>query len=469
MAARSACRAGQFDPVTGCEPDPACKDASGNLVYLSSEQDQINARCANQKRRFGIDFLYPIDRYSQGFTQSTVADRDGNIVQNPIFSDLDTNDNNTNIRNSGLVFVAGIVGVPWQDIARQNAQGVPDLKAGLDKDGNPVGGFKDADELLLPVAGLANTWDAIVGDPATNTPPADPHMVESVEPRQGTNPITNTTLAGVDATSNQADPINGHEYTIAARNDLQYACIFPLPNGTERECEGLGSACDCSAADNNKPLCDQGVDGRSLQVNAKAYPGLRELQLVKALGPQGIVGSVCPAQIEAAEASDYGYRPAVGAIVDRLKTALGGQCLPRTLEPDAEGQVACLIIEARNSGGACDCGSYPSRQEVSEEHKQAKLAALADPIAKAAGWDCVCEIKQLDEQSGLVACQETIPPTPVDENVNGWCYIDPTRSPPVGKQEIVAKCPKTEQRLIRFVNKGEAQLGATLFITCSGE
>ena len=46
-----------------------------------------------------------------------------------------------------LVFLAGIVGVPWQDIARKDAQGKPDLLGGLDSNRKPVGGFMSAREL----------------------------------------------------------------------------------------------------------------------------------------------------------------------------------------------------------------------------------------------------------------------------------------------------------------------------------
>ena len=54
-------------------------------------------------------------------------------------------------------------------------------------------------------------------------------------------------------------------------------------------------------------------------------------------------------------------------------------------------------------------------------------------------------------------------------NVNGWCYIDATTTPATGNAQLVAKCPQTEQRTIRFVGTGNPDAGTTLFITCSGE
>jgi hypothetical protein len=64
----------------------------------SDMEDNINLRCWDQKRRFGIDFLYPIDRYTQAFTQATIVNRAGELVPNPLFSDLNPADGITEIR-----------------------------------------------------------------------------------------------------------------------------------------------------------------------------------------------------------------------------------------------------------------------------------------------------------------------------------------------------------------------------------
>jgi len=484
FAARAECATNPNDPCCAscakqpaeCPADPTCDAPDGTPRLLDPAEDHINRRCFDQKRRFGVDFLYPTDRYVQGLTQLQVSDRDGNLVANPIFSDLNPDDDLSNIRDVGLVFLAGIVGVPWQDIARVNSSGAPDLVNGLDQDGNPVGGFKNADELIQETAGYPSTWDIILGDPANLQLPADPHMIESTDPRSGTNPITMTSLAP-PGSPNGTDPINGHEWTITTKDDLQYACIFPLLPGTERDCK-VDDPCDCteSAAapdDNNtNPLCELDPTGGTeptFQDKAKAYPGLRQLQVLRGIGKQGIVGSVCPVQVENDVAPDYGYRPAIGAIIDRLKTVLGGQCLPRTLQPDDNGQVSCLIVEVRNAQGACSC-NYAARQDIQPGHEAAAQAALEDPIAQSAGWDCACEVTQLQGEE-LTACQTQVntPVTTSAGDVNGWCYVDATTIPPTGDPAIVASCPATERRIIRFVGTGEAQAGATLFIICSGE
>jgi hypothetical protein len=234
---------GQSDP--SCPADAKCMA----MPTLDQKTDTTNLRCFDNKRRFGIDFLYPIDRYTQALTSLQVPNRAGELVPNPLFTDLNPNDSDTNIRDASLVFLAGIVGVPWQLIARDPA--------------NLSKGFKNSDELInLKDGNGNNTWDNILGDPANYVPPKDPHMIESIQPRAGLPPPNSAP---------NADPYNGHEFSVPLNDDLQYACIFKLDT-----------------------------------------PG----------------------------ADDYGYRPAVGAIIERLKVALKGKCLPRQLNPDKDmGQV----------------------------------------------------------------------------------------------------------------------------------
>jgi hypothetical protein len=448
-----------------CPVDPTCADPNGGMgpALLSDTEDNINLRCWDEKRRFGIDFLYPTDRYVQAFSNATIPDRAGNLVANPIFSDLNPQDANSSIRDSGLVFFAGIVGVPWQDIARDKT----DLKKG----------FKNATELTAQIdAGGSTTWDVILGDPTKNVKPLDPLMIETYQKRTGTNPITGDPLA--DSSMPNTNPINGHEWTIP-NDDLQYACIFPLLPGTNRDCTNTNlTACDCTVKTNDNPLCQadpNNMNSPTLQVRAKGYPGLRPLSVLRDLGQQGIVASVCPAQLSdpADTATDFGYRPAIGAIIDRLKTALGGQCLPRTLVPDKEGNVPCLILEARNTQGqACTCDSAKARLAVPPGSDKEKAVAVAktDPLYKNAQWNCFCEIEQT-QGAERDACQNDVsnPPLASGQPVSGWCYVDATTVPATGNVDIVKSCPDNEKRIIRFVGDGEAATGATLFITCSGD
>ncbi len=296
---------------TGCPVDPQC-----NTGMLDAQTDDVNLRCWDQKRRFGIDFLYPVDRYVNALTAANVPNRIGEMVPNPIFSNLDpTAYPNAGIRDPGLVVLGGIVGVPWQDLARDPT----DLKKG----------YKNAEELAHKNNGI-NTWDVILGEPASYVAPLDPHMIESPNPRSGTNPLTGTAIAPTTAAAG-TNPINGHEYTPGTQqgvqthpDDLQYACIFPLAQ--PRDCSDPNIvSCDCRDPLNDNPLCEPDpLNGgaRTLQARAKAYPGTRQLNVIRDLGPQGVSSSICPAQQTDPTKADYAYRPAVQALIARVQSRL---------------------------------------------------------------------------------------------------------------------------------------------------
>jgi len=347
-------------PPAGCPAtadDPVCK----STPKWDSAHDAPNLRCFDQKRRFGLDFLYPSSRYVAALTQPTlILQSDGKTeVPNPLYAP----DPVLGVRPTDRVFLAGIVGVPWQDIADQQSLDGPGLK------------YLSAEDLVKN-----NRWPLLLGDPDASPPvlPGDPFMRESVGPRSGTNPVTHDTIQPADSMDPEASPINGHEQN-PALDDLQYACTFKLK--TPKQCVLGSSSCDCEPKPDgsleaaNSPLC-QPVGGGSptaLQNYAKAYPGTRELQVLKGLGDQGIVASICPKFTDPAAGKDpaldpnYGYNPAVAAIIDRLRGKLLGNCLPRVIQTDpATHQVLCTMIEAQPSGcGDCSAeGRAPASPEV---------------------------------------------------------------------------------------------------------
>jgi hypothetical protein len=308
------CRSCGQAPGDGC--DTSADDCSGSLPAID---DHVNLRCYDQKRRFGIDFLQPIDRYVDGLREPTVSDRHGNVVQNPLFTDLDPTDDVGGSRDERLVFLLGLVGVPWQDIARRNAAGQPDLQSGIDADGKAIGGFQSAGEMLAN-----DTWSLVVGNPPryhaeSGALPTDPLMIESITPRSGVHPITGEPVAP-PGSSQWANGINGHEYTVSQKDDLQYACIFPLIQ--PRNCAMTPVGCDCNDPGDD-PLC-QGRDDQFgfIQYRAKAYPGIRHLEILRGAGPQGVVGSICPAQITNSQTVDFGYVPALRALVEAVEPVL---------------------------------------------------------------------------------------------------------------------------------------------------
>ncbi len=471
-----------------CSADPSCKTPDGKTVYLDETTDNINLRCFNQKRRFGIDFLYGTDRYQKALSSSTVTDRNGAVVANPLFSDLDPSDGDNNTRTAGLVFLAGIVGVPWQDIARTDANGKPDLEQGLDLSGAPRGGFKSASEMAQTLPGKEySTWDVILGRPdeypAAGALPKDPLMIESVDPRAGTNPITGDVLAAPG--QGPSNPINGSEWTIPKKDDLQYACIFPLvkidaagnlsPDVRDCSVPGKYAGCDCEDKTNDNPLCQPAAAGNTDQVRAKAYPGLRELQVLRDIGGQGIVGSVCPAQLQSPGAPDFGYRRALDALTDRLTPAISTSCLQTTLTADADGRVTCAILEVRrvDAGQAAACNACDAGGRLPVGESRADMVSSVQSDAPNAGYNCFCEIPQLTGTGpgeALWTCQNDASPDPVQASgapVDGYCYIDLAQG--VGDPAVVEACPETEKRLLRFVGKGEARSGSTLYIACVDE
>jgi hypothetical protein len=306
--ARKECAVNPNDPCCASTGQPAPAGCPPEApAQLDDHSDDVSLRCWDQKRRFGVDFLYPVDRYVTGLSSAQVPDRQGNLVPNPIFAAAA----GTPARGPADVILGAIVGVPWQDLANDPS----DLTKGL----------LSATGMSAPDAKGSSRWDYIIGDPTNHVPPLDPHMIESPAPRSGTNPITGDTLAPPSKTEGGPDAISGHEYTPGtdngvqtAPNQLEYACVFPL--WVPRDCsDPTQVSCFCDDPLNDSPLCaDNGTKGRTLQTHGKAYPGIRQLSLVKALGEQGVVGSACPAQLSAMAQTDFGYRPVIASLVDRL-------------------------------------------------------------------------------------------------------------------------------------------------------
>jgi hypothetical protein len=118
--------------------------------------------------------------------------------------------------------------------------------------------------------------------------------------------------------------------------------------------------------------------------------------------------------------------------------------------------------------GACNQCQEPGREPVSSDHQGAVQAAKQDPIAETSAWNCFCEMTQVTGDE-LAACQNDLanPPLANGAEVNGWCYVDATTTPPTGNPEIVKDCPTTERRAVRFVGGGSAKAGATVFLACA--
>lgn len=491
----------------GNDTDPACSMGS----TLSLNEDSMNMRCFNQVRRFGIDLLYPTDRYVEGLSKPLVHPRYGGpAVPNPIY-----NAENGNVpREPGLVFFAGLVGVPWQDVATPESWG----------NGRKLEYLK-ADDLATPDPNTGNSrWDVILGGrPEVNGGlPLDTLMVESIDPRN-TQPypqvhplLPGNVMVGSPTATTLTNPINGHEQAVAPfRDDLQFACTFPLSKQVTCTADNA-DACDCNYDEfvKNSPLCTgvtMTTDGT--QTHAKAYPGVRHLQVLKGYGSNSIVASICPKNIDAAGGSktqdpDYGYNPAVAAIVDRLKEALTVKCLPRPLTPvpkcggevtsdcttdDADvGKVPCAVLEVRPTpdSGCEPCSNPTGRQDLSGDTGKA-IESAAKEYLKNVGYCvgaacdqyCFCRINQFTDQDpdgntvdankaggpDLTECKTT----PQDPgNLYGYCYVDPANEPDADlaqkEQALVQDCKSSEKRILRFLGENLPAKDGLAFIACVG-
>jgi hypothetical protein len=460
----------EFDPADApaeCAagwPDPAL-------------DDPMSLRCYDQKRRFGIDFLHPIERYVDGLTE--VRFEDGTL--NPLFcrdyaTIADPDDPSSEIvdpkrcagqmaiRDPSQILLVGVVGVPWQDIARDPR--------------NLASGYRTAQELSTPIGALdaapvgvdpslaARTlWDVILGETGRHGEivgsPLDPLMLESVEPRSGTNPITGAKIV-LASESPLGNPINGSDRAIASRDDLQYACIFDLP--VPVQC--TNESCDCFASPQS-PLCFDGTGFGPVQYRAKAYPARRQLAVLKGLGDRAVVASICPAKTSSDRDSDpdWGYLPAITAIAERIPQLFPIECFPVPLWPFEDGSVPCTVIEA-NHADTYDAQGNPvcppcegARSTLSE----ADLAWLrTDSVCIENNLNCACELRQLQGD----ALQSCIRDDVVDPNLAGWCYVDGEN--PDANHKILQRCPADEKRRIRFVGRGIPAADSLQFISCRG-
>jgi hypothetical protein len=288
----------------------------------------------------------------------------------------------------------------------------------------------------------------------------------------------------------QPNSINGHEWFPLRREDLQYACIFPLPPGAQRDCALYARDdprnCDCRLVERDpegtqNPLCQQlGATGPfgEVQYAGKAYPGLRELQVLKDYGANSIVASICARNVDNRDAQDYGYRPAIAAIVDRLKEALSGRCLPRQLDVDENGDVPCKVIEAIAQPGV-GCGR-PGRADAAPAIFDAAFDRLQQngTCGGETGRACntgtftLCEILPSKAAGGgdpsVADCLEDLP----SFSEPGYCYVDPQRGMDLGiflgEESLVDKCQATEKRLLRFVGDDTPAGNSTVLIACLG-
>jgi hypothetical protein len=461
------CEADPYDP--GCR---SCYTGAEGCKPLGEEGDPVSLRAWDQKRRFGVDTLYPLRRYVDGLTQTKVYDRNGFLVQNPLFDDLPYTRAQAQgktlgriraePRNSLLVFYASVVGVPWQDIAIDPK----DLSRGYE----PAYATKEGE------AGI--DWDLILGNPFAlekifRNGPKDPLMIESTTPRVGLHPITGEPIG-----TNVGNSLNGRERETGGK-ELQFTCLFDLPE--PRDCAGQPSSpsCPCGPAGGSQmdPRCGVGP-GESgpvtIQHRAGASPGTRFLQVAKDFGQNAVVASICPGNMHDPSREDHALLPAMEAIYARLRSQfspilLASVCLKSPVPVGPSGVADLLVVEGFFPGGstsaeveACRRCDAPGRRPLAPE-VEALLRAMGNQGMQSgvsggetfpSAYGCLCELRPL-EGAAIQSCQTAAPDQELPQS--GWCILGEAQMVSLGS---LARCPAGTQQVLRFSRAIHASLPA---------
>ena len=167
--------------------------------------------------------------------------------------------------------------------------------------------------------------------------------------------------------------------------------------------------------------------------------------------------SICPAQVTDSNREDFGYSPAVHAVMRRVRQSLRNQCLAVALPVDAaSGQTPCAVIEVFNTA-SCNCANEPGRRTAPD-------ALLTDEMRLQG--NCFCEIRQAGGMTQSICRTQTNPPA---GSGDGWCYADPAQQSDVAC-DLVSACPADQQRKIRFVNaNSEPRPGAIAYLRCEAQ
>ncbi len=329
------CSLGENNVPAGCTVPAGDMECQRGTFSLA--EDHPNLRCFQQKRRFGFDLLQPTSKYVQGLTSPMIyvlrnPDQNGDGTVNPrdqLPNPLYASPTGVPQRDRSMVFLAGILGVPWQDVSDQASWSASRSLR-----------YLTYDELVAQ-----KRWDWILG-----SSPADGLMFETNLDRT-TIPIPLAHPAGTmvggelapsTSTVQLVNPINGHESKLDDGGALQAACVFQLQQSIA-DCDQSVSPCDCSADDAiyNHAICD----GRT-QTHGKAHPSTRQLEVLRGFGEltgNAVVSSICaknplPLAGEVDSDPNFAYRPALHALADRMKAVLRSRCLDRPLGVEQERQ-----------------------------------------------------------------------------------------------------------------------------------
>lgn len=496
-------------------PDECDVSACEGDLTLPPELDRPTVRCFDTKRRFGVDPAYPVERYVDGLVRAQVVDDEsGELVDNPLLRGVGRYAGIG--RDPNLVFLTGVVGVPWQDVATAESLSEPStfrLRTSAEL---------DVAQVQIGTA-LVSRWDVMLGEPgapangancendvstcgAAPIPPLDPFLIPSIEERPTglVNPISKDTIVESAATSPIANDINGHEadHSVAlpdlypdggpARDRLQASCIFPLSEPLE--CEPRDANCLCSGEpSHNAAACapPEGGPASLTQYFAEAYPAPRLLQVLRDVGPNSIVAPLCP-KIAAGDVTDphFGFNPALEAMTSRLAEKRGQRCFPRQLSINDDGFVPCIVVEGwpkeslhyefaeenAESGDPCAREGRSELNPTTRTYVENKLRE-AGRCGGTTKFSCedyrLCAIDQLQDEAARDCLTD---PDVEDSGPPGFCYVDPSLTNADGDyvagggveggNPIVANCRGHERRLLRFVGQDTPRPNTVTLLAC---
>jgi hypothetical protein len=469
---------------------------------LPAHEDRQSLRCFDTKKRFGIELRYPLERYVNALTAPTLIDaRTSHTFDNPILTGIGVNAGKK--RNPSLVFFTGLVGVPWQDVATDASLTDPNVM-------QP----RNAAQLLtdlIPIGGsVISRWDLMLGHQQldTSSPPGrplDPFLIQSISPRTigYAHPITLDVIVGADSNSPTVNHINGHEARhdssvlsrypdgSPANDTLQASCIFPLEEPVL--CEPGDPSCLCSdEPSRNRAACQPlgGGPAGLTQYFAEARSAPRVLQVLRDVGQNSLVGSLCPkfATGEGVFHSGYGFNWLADAWSDRDS---GGRynsralCLAQQLPVDDEGHAPCVVVETwaqeklPHLDEVSTCAE-PGRAPVDDDLRaltlrQLKERGMCDGRSRSPSCSGLemCQLTQLTG-GGLDWC--ILEPRNEEHLEPGYCYVDDEQlnSRRSASEEeslsrydsVLRNCRSSRPAALHFTGPNTPRANSVVFIAC---
>ncbi|MBX7193411.1 MAG: hypothetical protein K1X94_15255 [Sandaracinaceae bacterium] len=164
--------------------------------------------------------------------------------------------------------------------------------------------------------------------------------------------------------------------------------------------------------------------------SGSADPARRVIETARGLANEG-------AGVSLASICDEDFGPAIDGVIARIADALNGACLPRDLNPDAEGRVDCEVFEVLPTPGTTSavtaCSGLAGRE-------------LFEVVERGGTMHERCRVTQLDRATGLAG------------SAAGWFYDD-------ASEERRASCGDDGQR-ISFTEIARPALGSVIELEC---